>query len=98
MYATGSQSALVVRNFFVNPTGEYVDVPWADTDDLGYAVQSCNVVDEKMGSFSELEYHIPAVGQGTGRMRCEDGSAVWAFRGPSELVRLAARTLLSPEA
>jgi hypothetical protein len=27
MYPAGSQMALVVRNFAVNPSGEYVDVP-----------------------------------------------------------------------
>jgi hypothetical protein len=97
-YSTGKQSVLVVRNFFVNPSGEYVDAPWTDMDDLGYSVQACNVVEERLGHFSELEYHIPAVGQGTGRTRCDDWSQVWAFRGPSELVRAAARFLLSVEA
>ena len=35
--------SLIVRNFFVNPSGEYVDVPWGDTDDMGYSTQACNV-------------------------------------------------------
>lgn len=97
LYATGGQSALIVRNFFVNPSGEYVDVPWTQTEDLGYAVQACNVVHDELGSFSELEYHIPAIGEGTGRTRCDDGSQIWAFRGPTERVRAVARMLLSPE-
>jgi len=97
LYSTGGESALIIRNFFVNPSGEYVDVPWTDPADLGYSVQACNVVHDELGSFSELEYHIPAVGEGTGRTRCDDGSQVWAFRGPSERVRAAARLLLSPE-
>lgn len=98
LYPTGGRSALIVRNFFINPSGEYIDVPWTDTEDLGYSVQACNVVHDELGSFSELEYHIPAVGEGTGRTRCDDVSQVWAFRGPSDLVRAAARILLSPEA
>lgn len=98
LYQTGGQSALVVRNFFVNPSGDYVDVPWTDPEDLGYAVQSCNVVDESLGAFSELEYHIPAIGAGTGRTRCDDWSAIWAFRGPPEQVRAVARILLSADA
>lgn len=98
MYPVGGESALVMRNFFVNPSGDYVDVPWSDAEDLGYAVQSCNVVDETLGAFSELEYHIPAIGEGTGRTRSDDWSVVWAFRGPSEQVRTVARVLLSPEA
>lgn len=51
--------ALVIRNFFVDPSGQYVDVPWDDPSDLGYAVQACNV-NSRLGSFSELEYHVPA--------------------------------------
>lgn len=87
---------LVVRNFFVNPSGEYVDAPWTDAADLGYSVQACNI-DSPLGSFSELEYHIPAIGQGTGRMSCDDGSQVWAYRGPRELILAAARILLSTD-
>ncbi len=43
LYRTGEQSALVIRNFFVNPSGEYVDVPWNDTNDFGYSTQACNI-------------------------------------------------------
>ena len=87
----------MIRNFFVNPSGEYIDVPWQEPGDLGYAVQACNVVHESLGSFSELEYHMPAVGKGTGRLRYDDESQVWAFRGPCELIRAAAGVLLSAE-
>jgi hypothetical protein len=97
VYSAGSQWALIIRNFFVNPSGEYVDVPWTDTADLGYSTQACNV-NSGLGRFSELEYHIPAIGRGTGRTRCDDSAQVWAFRGPSELIRGAARILLSPDA
>jgi len=30
---------LVVRNFLVNPSGEYVDTPWDNRNDSGYAIQ-----------------------------------------------------------
>jgi len=43
LYNTGDQSALVIRNFFVNPSGEYVDVPWDNTDDFGFSFQACNI-------------------------------------------------------
>jgi hypothetical protein len=98
LYRSGSRSALVIRNFLVNPSGDYVDVPWTDPADLGYSVQGCNVVHESLGAFSELEYHVPAIGPGTGRTRCDDGSQVWAFRGEPELVRDVAGLLLSSEA
>jgi hypothetical protein len=95
---SGRRWALIVRNFFINPSGEYADFPWTDPGDLGYSVQACNVNNPALGAFSELEYHVPAVGPGTGRARCDDESVVWAFRGPGELIQKAAGMLLSPEA
>jgi hypothetical protein len=95
LYGNESESTLIVRSFFVNPSGEYVDVPWAETGNLGYAVQACNV-DSKWGSFSELEYHMPAIGDGTGRMEYEDVSQIWAYRGPGAVIQAIGRRLLSP--
>jgi hypothetical protein len=88
---------LIVRNFAVNPSGEYVDCPWSEEGDLGYSTQACNI-NGALGQFSELEYHVPAIGEGTGRMRCDDESQVWAFRGSEEAIRSVARTLLGSEA
>jgi hypothetical protein len=96
LYQTGSQAALVVRNFFVNPSGEYVDVPWDNTADFGYSTQACNIKGNQ-GPFSELEYHSPAIGAGTGRTRCTDECQVWAFRGAQAQIQLIAHTLLSPD-
>ncbi|MCW5982028.1 MAG: hypothetical protein KIT09_28340 [Bryobacteraceae bacterium] len=68
-----------------------MDVPWTAPLDAGYAAQACNV-DNDFGSFSELEYHMPAVGGATGRTRCDDVSQVWAFRGSRpRLVEVLAR-------
>jgi hypothetical protein len=96
LYQTGPRWALIVRNFFVDPSGQYVDAPWDDADYLGFGVQACNVK-SGLGTFSELEYHIPAIGQGTGRTRCSDTSVVWAFRGSQEKILSVARALLGPE-
>jgi hypothetical protein len=96
LYRTGDLAALVIRNFFVNPSGEYVDVPWNNTGDFGYSTQACNVKSHQ-GPFSELEYHSPAIGLGTGRTSCVDESQVWAFRGPGHHIHRIAQTLLSPE-
>jgi hypothetical protein len=85
--------ALIVRSFVVNPSGEYVDVPWTETDYFGFAVQACNV-NSALGAFSELEYHIPAIGKGTGRTRCDDEAQVWAFRGPQAKIATVASLLL----
>lgn len=95
LYSVGDdEAALIIRNFFVNPSGEYVDVPWRETGNLGFAIQACNV-DSALGSFSELEYHVPAIGGGTGLTSCEDVSQIWAWRGPQESVRAIARRMLS---
>ncbi|MFN0171322.1 MAG: DUF6786 family protein [Bryobacteraceae bacterium] len=94
--AASSQSALVIRNFSVNPSGEYVDVPWTEPDNFGFAVQACNV-DSHLGSFSELEYHVPAIGGPGGSSRCEEISQVWAFRGRPDAIHHIAQVLLSPE-
>ncbi|MBI4550842.1 MAG: hypothetical protein HY710_01095 [Candidatus Latescibacteria bacterium] len=84
---------LVVRNFQVNPSGEYVDVPWEATDDLGYAFQSYSD-DGKMGDFGELEYHAPAIGGETGLTAYVDRSQVWAFRGARTHIHTIAECLL----
>lgn len=98
VYSSEGQSVLVIRNVFVNPAAEYIDVSWTNTGELGRrgsAFQACNVNNE-LGSFSELEYHAPGIGRGTGRLEYEDESQIWAFRGPAELIRIIGRSLLSP--
>jgi len=96
LHGEGATRTLIVRNFTVNPSGEYVDVPWQDTEDLGYSTQACNV-NSGLGSFSELEYHIPAVGGKTGQVRCEDCAQVWAFRAGPDSIKAIAGLLLSQE-
>ena len=85
-----------MRNFSVNPSGEYVDVPWKAPEDFGYSTQACNV-NSALGAFSELEYHIPAIGGTTGSARCDDTAQVWAFRGHEAGVLAVARRLLSAD-
>jgi hypothetical protein len=90
----GDDWALVLRNFSINPSGEYVDVPWTNPGWQGFAVQACNV-NSGLGSFSELEYHIPAIGEGTGHASCEDHAQVWAYRGPKEKIAAIAKILVA---
>jgi hypothetical protein len=96
LHRSGDRWALIIRNFVVNPSGEYVDVPWTETDYFGFAVQACNV-NSNLGAFSELEYHIPAIGRNTGATRCEDNAQVWAFRGGRAEIDSIAKTLLTPD-
>lgn len=93
LYPSEDQYGLVVRNFFVDPSGEYVDVPQADPADLGYAVHAVNV-NSQLGDFCELEYHAPAIGQDANHVQGEDLSQVWAFRGPREPIERLAERLL----
>ena len=96
VFEQGGRWAVIIRSFVVNPSGEYVDVPWDDPTDLGYSTQACNV-NSGLGQFSELEYHIPAIGGATGRSRCDDAAQVWAFRGSKEAMAIIMKTLLGLE-
>jgi hypothetical protein len=96
MYSAGKKHALIVRNFFVNPSGEYADVPWTEPEDRGYSAQACSV-NSRWGMFSEMEYHVPAIGGNTGLHHIEDRSQLWAFRGSREDIVKIARALLSNE-
>lgn len=95
IHSEGDRWVLIIRNFVINPSGEYVDVPWTDTDYFGFAVQACNV-DSNLGAFSELEYHIPAIGGDTGATQCNDAAQVWAFRGSKQEIGAIAKILLTP--
>lgn len=94
IYPAEKKYALIVRNFSVNPSAEYADVPWTEPDDKGYSAQACSV-NSKWGMFSELEYHVPAIGGGTGLSEVEDRSQLWAFRGERKDIEAIARVLLS---
>jgi hypothetical protein len=96
LYVEGAHHSLVVRNTYVNPSGNYVDVSPTATDDLGYAVQACSI-NSGLGAFAELEYHAPATGEWAGDVVREDESQLWAFRGPERAILAAARLLLSAE-
>jgi hypothetical protein len=96
IYPTGDKHALIVRNFFVNPSGEYADVPWTEPEDRGYSTQACSV-NSRWGMFSEMEYHVPAIGGDTGLRQIEDRSQLWAYRGSKEDIERIARYLLSKE-
>ena len=92
-----AQWNLVVRSFQVNPSGEYIDVPWDDPDDLGYAFQAYND-GGTLGAFGEMEYHTPAIGGATGSDFYADRSQVWAFTGEKARVFAIAEQLLGQDA
>ena len=96
-YGQGDAWSLVVRNFFVNPSGEYIDVQRHDPDDRGYAFQMCRVDEAAFGSFCEMEYHAPGLGACPDPAHSEDVSQVWAFRGPLATIDHIAHKLLGVE-
>lgn len=84
---------LIVRNAHINPSAKYVDTPWDDLDDTGYAVQ-CFSADAASGGFAEMEYHAPGIGDGTGTVSITDRSQLWAFRADSQAIARIAKRLL----
>lgn len=90
-HETDGAAHLIVRNFFINPSGAYVDCNWADPSDNGYGVQACSL-NGQFGLFSELEYHSPAITAEA--PRAEDVSQVWAYRGSREEIAEVAQRLL----
>ncbi|HEX4424784.1 MAG TPA: DUF6786 family protein [Terriglobales bacterium] len=96
MHGSGNRHVLIVRNFCVNPSGEYADIPWTEPEDRGYSTQACSV-NSKWGMFSEMEYHVPGIGGDTGLNHIDDRSQLWAFRGAREDIVKIARSLLSDE-
>jgi hypothetical protein len=86
------RSSLLVRSFVVNPSGDYIDTPWEAPDEKGYAFQAYNGGD--LGAFGELEYHTPAIGGDSGQDSYRDVSQLWAFSGPTPMVRRIAGKLL----
>jgi hypothetical protein len=94
VYSQGDRWSLAIRNFFVNLSGDYIDVQWSDEQDFGYAFQMCRVDEPEFGSFCEMEYHAPALGLLPDPTRSEDTSQVWAFRGCRDAIDAIARKLL----
>ena len=83
---------LVVRQFAVDPAGDYADVLWSNGE-AGWTFQAC-CVRNGAERFNELEYHVPAATAVSGRNVSRDESSVWAFRGGFEEISEAMRVLL----
>jgi hypothetical protein len=99
LYPNGGDWALVVRNFVVDPSGAYVDVPWNNPSARGefvYSTQACRV-NNHFGTYCELEYHTAAIGMDATRLRSDDTSQVWAFRGSLDAMRKIAKLLISED-
>jgi hypothetical protein len=92
VYSSGKRTILIIRNFLVNPSGEYIDVCYKRPADKGYAFHAVNI---DQGLWSELEYHVPAIGGRTGLTRCDDTSEVWAFCGSNQDIKALTKKLFA---
>jgi len=90
----GRELALVVRDFTVEQPGLSIDAPWSGTADKACVFQACSVRNTRLGSYSEMEYHAPAIGGVSGKLRSEDTSRVRRSSGPAEMIRTLASRLL----
>jgi hypothetical protein len=95
VYENEGLQTLVVRNFLVDPSELYIDVPFDDTQRTGFAFQACKINSSQWGNFCELEYHTPAIGSATGKFECTDISQTWAFRGEPEKIQKIIKLLLN---
>jgi hypothetical protein len=97
VYPQGDCWSLAIRNFFVNLSGQYIDVQRQDPEDFGYAFQMCRVDEPEFGSFCEMEYHAPGLGALPQATESLDVSQVWAFRGSRDSIAAVAKKLLGVE-
>ncbi len=88
---------LIVRNFLVDPSGDYVDSLTHQPQVRGFAAQYCHAVIED-AHFNELEYHAPAIPVRAEGGVSEDVSQLWAWRGPAEALDRIAALVLGPVA
>jgi hypothetical protein len=85
----GKNWTLVIRNFNVNPSGEYLNCFSGSSGKPGYAVQ-CRSVSDGEASHVELHYHVPA----NSSQVIYDTSQTWCFRGNRVNIHKAAVSLL----
>ncbi len=75
---------LVVREFTIDPEGDYRDALWQDPARRGFACQACLVDEPGLGRFNELEHHTPATVAG-GRASI-DHSRVLGWSGDADTI------------
>lgn len=81
---------LVIRNFNVNPSGEYLTCFSGSLKKPGFAVQFRSVSGDDTTSHVELHYHVPT----NNSQVIYDTSQTWCFRGSRSNIHRAAKCLL----
>ncbi|MDD5728131.1 MAG: hypothetical protein PHV59_06180 [Victivallales bacterium] len=85
---------LIIMNFPLNASACYAGYPARNVWEPGYMVECCSVSNPALGNFSELEYHLPAIGGNTDTKAAGGNHQVWAFAGtPDRISELAGQLL-----
>jgi len=88
--------SLFLRTIALDPAGQYIDTPWNQPEDTGYAVQ-CYNDNGDFGNFGELEYHSPAIGADTGGNEYRDISRIHIFTGTKSQILDLGRPHFAPD-
>ncbi|MFD0714701.1 DUF6786 family protein [Paenibacillus sp. GCM10027626] len=91
-YGNG-RANLLVRQFQVEPSGNYLDAPAHDPEARGHCLQCYNDSGD-LGNFGELEYHTPAMDAGAGKQSIRDSSQVWCYEGTTAAIMEIQEALL----
>lgn len=92
---TDGKHYLFIRQFDVDPSAEYGDVPAHALSDKGHCVQCYNDNGE-LGQFGELEYHTPMMDRSSGNNILQDTSQVGCYLGRLEDMLRIQQLLLDP--
>ncbi|MBP1994005.1 DUF6786 family protein [Paenibacillus eucommiae] len=87
------EAYLLVRQFQVNPSADYPDVPADRLDDQGHCVQCYNDSGE-LGAFGEMEYHSPALSIKSKDKELQDRSQIWCYNGKAADIEVISGQLL----
>lgn len=91
--AADNEAYLLVRQFQVQPDGDYRDASLSEPDDRGHCLQ-CYNDDGALGHFGEIEYHTPVMDSENGINRLDDVSQVWCYRGSMSTLERIRKHLL----
>lgn len=79
------RATLLVRNFAINPSADYLDVSADNPNDRGHCLQ-CYNDNGLLGAFGEVEYHTPVLDCEREGASLIDRSGIWCYSGKSETI------------
>jgi Family of unknown function (DUF6786) len=89
--------SMLIRNYFVNPSGSYSEEPFDSPGDSGYAFHLYNSGDAEI-QFGEIECQGEAIGTDPKKIQSSDKMLTWFFQGNlTDLIKIASILLHIPE-